>query len=104
VHAGGVEITVLHVEGCPHLELARQRVAEALTETGTAAEVNLEVVATAQQAAERGFNGSPTILVDGTDPFPAPDEPVGLACRLFHTDEGMQGAPTVSQLAAVLTR
>ena len=30
-----------------------------------------------------GFHGSPTILIDGIDPFPGPSEPVGLSCRSY---------------------
>lgn len=45
-----------------------------------------------------GFSGSPTILVDGQDPFADQDAPIGLACRLYATEEGLQGAPTIAQL------
>ena len=42
------------------------------------------------------------MLVDGRDPFADPDAPVGLACRLYRTEEGLAGSPTVEQLLAVL--
>jgi hypothetical protein len=94
---------VLYTDACPHVELARQRVAEALATTGTEAAVTDELVATQDEAERWGFAGSPTILVDGRDPFPATGRPA-LACRLYATDAGMQGAPSVAQLVAVLRR
>lgn len=56
------------------------------------------------EAAQRvGFRGSPTILVDGRDPFASGDEPVGLSCRVYATPDGPAGAPTTDQLREVLT-
>jgi hypothetical protein len=50
-----------------------------------------------------GFRGSPTVLVDGRDPFLDRDSPVGrLACRVDRTEDGLAGAPTVDQLVAAL--
>jgi len=55
------------------------------------------------ETAERiGFHGSPTILVDGRDPFASGAEPVGMTCRVFRTEEGAQGAPTEAQLHSLL--
>lgn len=54
-------------------------------------------------AAERWeFRGSPTVLVDGRDVFAVGDEPVGLACRIYDTPDGMAGSPTVEQLRQVV--
>ncbi len=61
-----------------------------------------EKVETAEDAERLGFIGSPTVLIDGSDPFAAPGSPVGLACRLYVTPEGLAGSPTVDQLAEVL--
>ena len=45
-----------------------------------------------------GFHGSPTILVDGTDPFgDAPAEPT-FARRIYHTRAGPQGTPSLEQV------
>jgi hypothetical protein len=57
------------------------------------------------QTAERvEFRGSPTILVDGRDPFASGDEPIGLTCRVYPTEHGTQGAPTEEQLRKVFDR
>ena len=42
------------------------------------------------------------MLVDGRDPFAEGDEPAGLACRTYVTEDGVQGSPTLAQLRAVL--
>ena len=49
------------------------------------------------------FHGSPTILVDGSDPFPASGPP-GLACRIYDTPDGPAGTPSEDQLRAALSR
>ncbi len=61
-------------------------------------------VTSAEQADAVGFRGSPTILVDGADPFADPDAPTGLACRIYRTAAGVEPAPTVEQFRAVLSR
>ena len=100
---GSVEITVLAVADCPHVALARERIASALERLGRPAHTSEQVVASDEDAARLGFRGSPTILIDGTDPFPAHGNSA-LACRLYPTEHGMQGAPTVDQLVEALAR
>lgn len=60
-------------------------------------------VVTDRAEAERiGFTGSPTVLIDGEDPFAEAGRTQGMACRLYRTPEGLDGAPTVDQLHQVL--
>jgi hypothetical protein len=63
--------------------------------------VERRVVATVEDAEVARFRGSPTILVDGVDPFALGDEPFGLACRVYQTPDGLAGVPTAEQLEAV---
>lgn len=95
-------VTILHVADCPNWRLAGERVRLAL---GERADVRVEhqLVQTAEQARELGFTGSPTILVDGVDPFAEPGRPAGLACRVYLTADGLAVAPAVEQLIRVLT-
>jgi hypothetical protein len=65
--------------------------------------VEHRLVSTPEEAQAAGFRGSPTVLVNGQDPFADPDAPVGLSCRVFRTEAGLAGAPTVEQLLAVLS-
>ena len=59
-------------------------------------------MASAEEAEAVGFRGSPTVLVNGRDPFAESDVPGGLSCRVFGTEAGPAGAPTVEQLVEVL--
>jgi len=98
-----VRISLLYFDGCPNWHLADERLRQALVAVGRSDAVVEHVkVSTPQEAEVVQFRGSPTMLVDGRDPFGDPDAPVGLACRLYRTDQGMAGSPTVEQLVAVL--
>ena len=97
-----MEITLQYFDGCPNWQLARDRVGEALRSIGRDdGAVTYQRIETPEQADWAGFPGSPTILVDGRDPFADQESPVGLACRIFRTEAGPQGAPSVAQLARV---
>ena len=72
--------------------------------TGTQAEVIHEVVDTFEDATRLEFRGSPSLLIDGRDPFLDQAGDVGLSCRIYRTEQGLQGAPSVDQLVAILTR
>lgn len=90
------------IESCPHGPLALARVNEALAATGiTGAHIiHTEV----SDPAPPDFGGSPTILVDGADPFThqAASAPTGLTCRIYQTPDGPDGAPTIKQLIDAL--
>ena len=111
VHAGrmaataGVDVRLLYFEECPNWRVAAARIKEALADVGGDPDaVVYEQVTSVERAEALGFQGSPTILVDGTDPFADPFAPAGLACRLYRTAGGAQPAPTVEQLRAALAR
>ncbi|QGN58073.1 thioredoxin family protein [Nostocoides sp. HKS02] len=92
----------MFIDGCPHHETAVER----LREAARLAEVDLVIeqhrVADAADAQRLGFGGSPTILIDGRDLFPAP-RVVDMACRLYASpDRRMAGAPSVGQLVELL--
>jgi hypothetical protein len=93
-------VTLLYFDGCPNWQVADQRLRRLADEVAfTLERRQIDTPAEAEQA---GFRGSPTVLVDGNDPFATGDEPSGLACRVYATEDGPQGAPTLEQLRAVL--
>jgi hypothetical protein len=97
-----MRIELLHVADCPNHSLARERVDLALDRAGVTATV-LEVEITTPEEAERaGMNGSPTILVDGVDPFGGAG--ASLACRLYRSGDTVEGAPPLDALTEVLSR
>ena len=97
-----MELTLLTVPACPHAALFEERLAAALADRpGTV--VRRRVVADEREAAEAGMHGSPTLLVDGVDPFAAPGQPPSLSCRLYRDAAGRaDGAPPVDALRRVL--
>jgi hypothetical protein len=100
-----MRIVLQYFEGCPNWKLTEQRLREALVQSGLEAEPLKQLVESHEQAQRLGFRGSPTILIDGLDPFAEEAPEVGLSCRVYRTEQGLQGSPTTAQLrAAVLGR
>jgi hypothetical protein len=98
-----MEIRLRYFEGCPHWKIAQDRLREALLAEDIAdVEPILEHVDTPEDAERLRFIGSPTILVDGRDPFAEATEAFGLTCRVYQTPEGLAGSPTPEQLRSAL--
>ena len=99
------KITIQYLPGCPNLALAEQRVTDALSRlAGPCPAVVLEEIVDEEQARRVGFHGSPTVLLDGLDPFAGSGAEVAFACRVYRTEAGSEGAPSVEQLTTVLSR
>ena len=99
-----LEVELLYFDGCPHWTLMAERLSAALTLAGSEVTVVRRVVDT-QEASERcRFTGSPSVLLDGRDPFPSTPGAFGLTCRMYTTPDGPQGAPTVEQLTEAMKK
>lgn len=99
-----MHVELLYFEGCPNWKVADERLTEAMGALGRDdVTVQLRVIGTQAEAEELGFLGSPSIRIDGHDPFAAGDEKVGLACRVYSTPSGLGGVPTTAQLLQVLS-
>jgi hypothetical protein len=99
-----MQVKVLYFNDCPNWRIARQRLDEALHATGLAQRVDVtyQTVETDEEAQRVGFRGSPTILVDGRDPWADSRATGGLSCRIYATERGPDGAPSVAQLTEAL--
>ena len=95
-------VQLLYLDGCPHWAVAEQRLLGALRQLGRDLRVDSLKVSTVEEAELLGFRGSPTILIDGDDPFPDEELPKGLSCRLYCTTDGVSGVPTTEQLVEAL--
>jgi len=93
-----MHIEILHVPDCPNVGLARTRLTSALSRTGVSASVGDVVIADPRLAEDLGMHGSPTITIDGTDPFHAHGARGSLSCRLYWSGGRFEGAPGVAQL------
>jgi hypothetical protein len=98
-----MDVTLLYFDGCPNWTLARDRLREVMRRAGLdERSLTYRKVATPEDADAVGFRGSPTILIDGRDPFGGASAAVSFACRLYQTPAGPDGAPSTDQLLAVL--
>jgi len=126
---GQMQVKILYFNGCPMWETAAARVRAVLAELGrpdVAVQVD-DVHQVSNLSSE--WAGSPTVLLDGRDPFAAADEPPLMwkgrrfgpssarlaidggphpvtardACRIYVTEAGFEGSPSVDQLRTVLT-
>src|SRR5262249_10782712 len=65
--------------------------------------VELVEVSDEAQAARWGMRGSPTVLVDGIDPFAVAEAAPSVSCRLYRGADGsVDGAPSVTDLHRAL--
>jgi hypothetical protein len=97
-----LDLTLLTVPDCPNAALFEERLAAALAGRPGAV-VRRREIADEREAAQAGMHGSPTLLIDGVDPFAAPGQAPGLACRLYRDAAGrVAGAPPVKVLRRAL--
>ena len=96
-------MALLYFDGCPSWKTTESLLLDVMGELGLASDrLVLQRVETPEEAAEFSFHGSPTVLVDGVDPFADPNATVGLTCRLYPTETGLAGSPSRQQLTQVL--
>ncbi|UYQ60413.1 thioredoxin family protein [Streptomyces peucetius] len=94
-------IAVLAVPDCPNALLLRERFAAALE--GRAVTAEWVEVHDTEEVIRQGMTGSPTLLLDGIDPFAQEGAVPSTSCRLYrHADGTTDGAPAVEELRHVL--
>ena len=99
-----MDVELLVLPDCPNESLALSVLHLALDRVGLAAQpVRISVIASQQQAEEREFVGSPTILVDGVDPFTVAGQSAAFACRVYATPAGLSGVPPLGDVVCALT-
>lgn len=97
-----MELTVLVVPDCPNASVLDERLAEVLADRWWVS-VMRRVIDDDEQAARWGMRGSPTLLIDGVDPFADPGVPASVSCRMYRDEGGrLEGAPSVAALRRAL--
>lgn len=97
-----VEVTVLTVADCPNGPLIEDRLAQALAGRDGVRVIRREIDSE-EDASLFGMRGSPTLLIDGVDPFAMAGTPFSVSCRMYRTDDGpLEGAPSVAALRRVV--
>lgn len=95
-----MKLELPYFDACPNWKVAAERLDAVAASRGLV--VAHHIVSSPEEAEEAQLRGSPTVLVDGHDPFATGGEPFGLACRVYRTPDGMAGSPTIEQLEAVI--
>ena len=94
-------LEVLHVPDCPNLPPLLHRLQRVTDLPVTAREIR-----TTAEAEAAGMAGSPTLLINGRDPFRPADRSeheCGVACRIYRDEHGRAvPVPSVAQLRAAL--
>jgi len=100
---GVVDIELLVVPDCPNQSRALLALQSAFEQVGLGAQpVRVTVIKNQDEAQERGFVGSPTILIEGVDPFAVPGTSPAVACRVYVTPAVLSGVPPRDGLVAAL--
>ena len=91
-----MEISFQYFDGCPNWQTTHERLTQVIGDRDDI-ELIMELVETPEEAAAVGFRGSPSVIIDGVDPFTDRDSPAAgtLACRVYETEDG---SPSIEQL------
>lgn len=94
----------MYFDECPSWREAATNLRSALDLAGhDGVPIRLVEVDSPESAEALGFRGSPSIEVDGRDPFEEQGGGVGLSCRIYSTPAGPAGSPSLDQLLAALS-
>jgi hypothetical protein len=97
-----MRIQILHVPDCPGVAVLIERLAPLLAGRPDV-HLDRQVVTDDAQAVTLGMSGSPTLLVDGVDPFAEPGQSTSMSCRLYRDTGGhVSGGPSAVQLGRAL--
>ena len=99
-----MDVSLLYFDGCPNHDATLTLLNRLLEDAGWDGELELINVESQERAEDLGFRGSPTVLIDGVDPFLDADAPVGLSCRIYATDDGYRGTPPEAELNSAIRR
>ncbi len=97
-----MELTLLTVPACPNAAAFEERLA-AVMAGYRGVVVHRREISDERAAAQAGMHGSPTLLVNGADPFALPGQEPSLSCRVYRDAEGrLAPAPSVEALRQAL--
>ena len=97
-----MELTLLTVSACPQATAFEERLAAAMAEYPGVV-VHRREISDERTAAQAGMHGSPTLLINGTDPFALPGQQPSLSCRIYRDADGRPApAPSAEALRQAL--
>lgn len=94
-----LRIELLYFEGCPSWENGLENLKIALkSEDISDADIHPVLISDEVDAMKEKFLGSPSFRVNGQDLWPEERKSYFLGCRVYLTEGGMKGFPTVDML------
>jgi hypothetical protein len=100
-----MSVELLVMPDCPNEAGAAELLRTALDDIGLRdVQFTTTVIDTQESAEARHFIGSPTILLDGVDPFHDSNAMPSLACRVYLSGDGLGGIPDLRALRKALKR
>lgn len=100
-----MKVQLLYFSGCPSYKDGLKNLKQALKELGLPEDIEMVNIETDEMAREYNFIGSPTIRINGEDlDLRARGAKVAgyKGCRIYQTEEGIKGAPTVEMIKKAL--
>lgn len=99
-----MDVEMLVVADCAnHAEMER-RVRAALHAVGADVGLRTRVIDDLEDAEAAGMHGSPTLLIDGGDPFAVAGTVASISCRPYRSEHSAGGLPSEQAIAAALAR
>ena len=89
---------LMYLQDCPNWQQALENLRQALQAECFNLDVSLVLVENIDQARDLKFRGSPTICLSDQDIFPDDGIEYGMSGRVYRTEEGLSGYPTVAML------
>ncbi len=93
-----IEIEILYFEGCPSWQEALANLRQVIQTDQLDVQVRLIEITSPQQAHDERFLGSPSFRLNGVDLWPESRTRYNMSCRVYQTDQGLRGSPTVEML------
>ncbi len=98
-----MKLEILWIDGCPSYESMLESLEQVMREEKIAAPIEMVQVRDDSDAVAKKFLGSPTLRIDGVDPFAEPHQTnFAMQCRLYQTSKGLRGVPTQEMLRSAL--
>lgn len=95
-------IELLFFDDCPSWKTGLENLRAAIKDLELPAEIKLVKIVVPNQAHRERFLGSPSFRVNGVDLWQEERNTYDLSCRVYKTQAGIRGAPTVEMLKETL--
>jgi len=93
-----MKITLLYFDGCPSWQAALENLRSAMKQEDLDIPIDLTAVNSDKEAADTKLLGSPSFQINGQDLWPEERSSYSINCRVYVTDKGLMGWPTVGML------